>query len=59
MTPHTGSRTTRSSRHPLDLDVAEHLMVNPLQMKDNVEERRGRKRETQGLGEHITHGGVS
>ena len=30
--------------------MAEHVMVNPLQMKDNVGERWGRKRETQGLG---------
>ena len=30
--------------------VAEHVMVNPLQMHI-VGERRGRKRETQGLGE--------
>ena len=30
--------------------VAEHVMVNPLQMKDNVGKRKGRKRETQGLG---------
>ena len=29
--------------------MAEHVIVNPLQM-DNVGERRGRKRETQGLG---------
>ena len=33
--------------------VAEHVMVNPLQMKDNFGERRGQKRETQGLGEHM------
>ena len=30
--------------------MAEHVMVNPLQMKDNVGERRGQKRETRGLG---------
>ena len=30
--------------------VAERVMVNPLQMKDNVGERRGRKRVTRGLG---------
>ena len=30
--------------------VAEHVMVNPLQMKDNVGEWRGQMRETQGLG---------
>ena len=30
--------------------VAEHVMVNPLQMKDNVGERRGRKRERETLG---------
>ena len=36
--------------------VAEHVMVNPLQMKNNVGERRGRKRETQGMGEHMTRG---
>ena len=33
--------------------LAEHEMVNPLQM-NNVGERRGRKRETQGLGEYMT-----
>ena len=30
--------------------MAEHVVVNPLQMNGNVGERRGRKRETQGLG---------
>ena len=34
--------------------VAEHVMVNPLQMKDNDGERRGRKRVTQSLGGHMT-----
>ena len=34
--------------------VAEHVMVNPLQMKDNFGERKGRKRETPGLGAHLT-----
>ena len=38
-----GGRGTNAS-------MAEHVMVNPLQMKDNNGKRRGRKRETQGLG---------
>ena len=42
-----GGRGTNAS---LTYYVAEHVMVNPLQMKENVGERRGRKRETQGLG---------
>ena len=30
--------------------LAEHVIVNPFQMKNNVGERRGCNRETQGLG---------
>ena len=42
-----GGRETNAS---MTYYVAEHVMVNPLQMKDNVGERRGGKRQTQGLG---------
>ena len=33
--------------------VAEHVMVNPLQMKDNVGERRERKERLKVWGEHM------
>ena len=42
-----GGRGTNAS---MTYYVAEYVMVNPLQMKDNVGERRGGKRQTQGLG---------
>ena len=46
-----GGRGTNAS---MTYYVAEHVMVNPLQVTDNVGETRGRKRETQGLREHAT-----
>ena len=44
----------RGTNESMTYYLAEYVMVNPLQMKDNVGERRGRKRMTEGLGEHMT-----
>ena len=46
-----GARGTNAS---MTYYVAEHVIVNPLRMKDNVGVCRERRRETQGLGEHMT-----
>ena len=49
-----GGRGTNVS---ITYNVAEYVMVKPLQMKGNVGERRGRKRVTECLGEHMTRWG--
>ena len=51
-----GGRGTNAS---MTYYVAEHVMVNPLQMKDNLGERRGRERDSRSGGNTWPDGGVS